>query len=286
MHGSMAKKYTMPQLLWAAVLLAVASNPYARAAEPHRLDISLYTETFAETFRGPLDVTPWGPSKWIAHTPWHGDFGDAQFSDPGAGFPFKTGHKGLKIIARKNADGKWQSGLLCSLDPEGRGFAQAGGYFEARMKMPSGPGVWPAFWLVTHTGSDDNAEIDVVEYYGKFTDGYHVTSHLWPKAKGVKPESQEKVIAVPEGSLTQAFHTYGVEILDNELMYYLDRHEVARLPASPAAKLPLSVLVNLALGAGWPIDETPDPSVLEVDYVKAFMRNWPQPGHFPKPASQ
>jgi len=256
-----------------AVLLSVACNPYAPAAEPRALDISLYHETFSETFRGPLDVTPWGPSEWIAHTPWHGDFGDAQFSDPRAGFPFTTGPQGLNIIARKNAEGKWQSGLLCSLDPEGRGFAQAGGYFEARMKMPPGPGVWPAFWLVTHTGSDNNAEIDVVEFYGKFPDGYHVTSHLWPKAKGVKPQSQEMVIPVPYGSLTQSFHTYGAEILDNDLVFYLDRHEVARMPASPAAKLPLSILVNLALGAGWPIDQTPDPSVLEVDYVKAFMRN-------------
>lgn len=256
-----------------AVLLAVASSGDAQAGEARTLNISLYHKTFSETFRGPLDVTAWGPSKWIAHTPWHGDFGDALFSDPGAGFPFATGPRGLNIIARKNADGKWESGLLCSLDPAGRGFAQAGGYFEARMKMPAGPGVWPAFWLVTHGGSDDNAEIDVVEYYGKFPDGYHITSHLWPTANGEKPQSQEKVITVPEGSLTKGFHTYGVEVLDKEMVFYLDRHEVARMPTSPAAKLPLSVLVDLALGAGWPIDKTPDPSILEVDYVKAFMRN-------------
>jgi len=256
-----------------AVLLALASKPEAPAAEDHVLNITHYHETFSETFRGPLDVTPWGPSKWIAHTPWRGDFGDARFSDPGAGFPFTTGPHGLKIIARKNADNKWESGLLCSLDPDGHGFAQAGGYFEARMKLPPGPGVWPAYWLVTHTGPDYNAEIDVVEYYGKFPDGYHVTSHLWPKAKGVKPQSQEKVISVPEGSLTEAFHTYGVEILDDDLVFYLDRHEVARMPASPATKLPLSVLLDLALGAGWPVKQTPDPSILQVDYVKAFLRN-------------
>jgi hypothetical protein len=69
--------------------------------------------------------------------------------------------------------------------------------------------VWPAFWLVTHTGSDYNAEIDVVEYYGKFPDRYHATSHLWPKAKGVKPQSREKVILCPKVSLTEAFHTSG-----------------------------------------------------------------------------
>ena len=269
----MGKKMHGFAIVLITVVLAITSSPHTSAAQPATLDMALFHETFSETFRGPLDVTPWGPSKWIAHTPWHGDFGDAQFSDPGAGFPFTTGPQGLNIIAKKNADGKWRSGLLCSLDPEGRGFAQSGGYFEARMKMPPGPGVWPAFWLVTHTGLENNAEIDVVEFYGKFPNSYHVTSHLWPKAKGVKPQSQEEVIPVPEGFLTQAFHTYGVEILNDDVVFYLDRHEVARMPASPAAKLPLSVLVNLALGAGWPIDQTPDPSVLRVDYVKAFMRN-------------
>jgi beta-glucanase (GH16 family) len=267
------KKLHNSSIALMTVLIAAASGPYARASELSTLDISRYHETFSETFRGPLEVTPWGPSKWIAHTPWHGDFGDARFSDPGVGFPFTTGPQGLSIIARRNADGKWESGLLCSLDPEGEGFAQAGGYFEARMKMPRGPGVWPAFWLVTHTGSDDNAEIDVVEYYGKFPNSYHITTHLWPKAKGLTPQSEEKVIHVPEGSLIEEFHTYGVEVREKDLVFYLDRHEVARMPASPTAKLPLSVLVDLALGAGWPIDQTPDPSILEVDYVKAFIRN-------------
>jgi len=51
------------------------------------IDLSQYHETFSEDFRGHLDVTPWGPSKWIAHTPWHGDFGDARFADPQTGFP-------------------------------------------------------------------------------------------------------------------------------------------------------------------------------------------------------
>jgi hypothetical protein len=70
-----------------AVASAIAAMPVIAAALD--LDISSYRETFSETFRGPLDVTPWGPSKWIAHTPWNGDFGDARFADPTSAFHFQ-----------------------------------------------------------------------------------------------------------------------------------------------------------------------------------------------------
>ena len=236
------------------------------------LNITAFRETFSEDFRAPLDVTPWGPSRWIAHTPWHGDFGDAAFADPQPGFPFQTGADGLRIIARKNADGKWQAGLLSSVDAQNRGFSQAGGYFEIRMKMPPGPGVWPAFWLTSHADPDYAAEIDVIEYYGVGPGAYMTNLNLWPKSKSVSGESHQVRIDVPEGSLAQAFHTYGAEIRNDVIVYYLDRHEVRRLPTPRAAKAPMSILIDLALGSGWPIDQTPNPSVLQVDYVKAFVR--------------
>jgi hypothetical protein len=253
-------------------LFGLAAGMALHQAVAGSIDISEYRETFSETFRKALDVTPWGPSKWIAHTPWNGDFGDARFADPQPGFPFRTGPAGLKIVAQKDGNGQWASGLLCSIDPKGRGFAQAGGYFEARLKMPPGPGVWPAFWLVGSGDDKYSSEIDVVEYYGRFTDGYHIVNHLWPKSKGEEEITEDKVVRVPENALTEAFHTYGVEILDQEMVFYLDRHEVARMKAPPAAHAPLSILVNLALGSGWPIDKTNNPSILEIDYVKAFAR--------------
>jgi hypothetical protein len=48
---------------------------------------------------------------------------------------------------------------------------------------------------------------------------------------------------------------------------------VTRTPAAPEMHSPMSILVDLALGSGWPIDKTPDPSVLDVDYIKAFKKN-------------
>jgi beta-glucanase (GH16 family) len=261
---------TLSTIAASTAVCAIAAMPAIAAARD--LDIGSYRETFSETFRGPLDVTPWGPSKWIAHTPWNGDFGDARFADPTSGFPFSTGSGGLTITARKNDAGIWESGLLSSTDANGNGFAQSRGYFEARMKMPPGPGVWPAFWLLADHDPNYKAEIDIVEYYGQLADRYEVNLHLWPKSAGRKPQGQGAAITVPPDSLASAFHTYGVEILRSEIVFYFDRHEVQRMPAAPAMGQPMTLLINLALGSGWPIDKTPNPSVLQVDYVKAFSR--------------
>lgn len=269
--GLVRYRAAAPAAVLAAILVCSGSIPLLHARSPE-LNIAAYRETFSETFREPLDVTAWGPSKWIAHTPWHGDFGDARFSDPRAGFPFSTGSNGLTVTARKAANGKWESGLLSSIDSRGNGFAQAGGYFEARMKMPAGPGVWPAFWLVADADPAYKAEIDIVEYYGHATDRYEVNLHLWPKSKELKAEGQGASIPVQPDALTSSFHTYGAELLEHEIVFYLDRTEVKRMPAPPAASRPMGILLNLALGSGWPIDKTPDPSVLAVDYVKAFTK--------------
>jgi beta-glucanase (GH16 family) len=255
-----------------ATILFTLCRSYIEARGSDAFDILQYRETFADTFRQPLDVTPWGPSRWIAHTPWNGDFGDARFADPHDNFPFTTGSDGLAIIARKGVDGKWESGLLSTLDKKRGGFAQTGGYFEARMKLPAGPGVWPAFWLVGSGDADYSVEIDIVEYYGQFTDAYHVNYHLWPKSKRLSHIVHGITVPVERNSLFETFHTYGAELLGSNIVYYLDRHEVARMEAPLAAKSPLSMLINLALGSGWPIDKTNNPSVLQVDYVKAFAR--------------
>jgi hypothetical protein len=76
------------------------------------VDLDRFTLVFEDDFRA-LDVTARGPgSKWIAHTPWNGDFGDASFTDPQPDFPFAATPGGLTITARKGADSRWQSGLL------------------------------------------------------------------------------------------------------------------------------------------------------------------------------
>jgi beta-glucanase (GH16 family) len=247
-----------------------AFDSHAHAASI--IDINDYIETFSDNFKDGVDVTAWGPSRWIAHTPWHGDFGDARFVDPRPNFPFSTDQDGLKITARKTPAGKWESGLLSSRDDKARGFMQAGGYFEARMKMPSGPGVWPAFWLISEGNEKEKIEIDIVEYYGRRTDRFHSVVHVWPKQGSGDHTASSQITNVSEDSLVQDFHIYGAEILDTEIVFYLDRKEVWRTSAPASARQPVMLLINLALGSGWPIDGTYNPSSLSIDYIKAYQR--------------
>jgi beta-glucanase (GH16 family) len=229
-----------------------------------------------------------GPTRWTAHTPWSGDFGDARFSDPGPKSPFKVNDGILSITASKDASGRWSSGLIAAGDASGAGSGTRYGYFEARMKMPPGPGTWPAFWLAAlkpATVTDRKVEIDAIEYYGQFTAAYQAAVHVWYKDPGKTRGAAEK-ISVPEGALVQDFHTFGIDVSPQAIVFYLDRAPVWKQPTPEELDGPLFPLVNLALGSGWPIDQTPNPSTLLVDYVHVYGREaGPPEGCPPGPPS-
>jgi beta-glucanase (GH16 family) len=241
-------------------------------SEPNTIDLTSYHITFNEDFSN-FNISPWGPNtRWIAHTPWNGDFGDAQFADPILGFPFTVKDGILRIEARRGDDGRWRSGLMATNDPAGHGFSQQFGYFEIRAKLPGGPGLWPAFWLVANKDPDSSAEIDVLEHYGVAPDKYESVVHVWSKSPKTKPYQALFRHSVPSGILYEDFHTYGVDVEAEWTTFYFDRHEMAKTKTPPEHQRPMFMLVNLALGAGWPTDQTPNPSYMYVSYVRAYQK--------------
>ncbi|MBN1844174.1 MAG: glycoside hydrolase family 16 protein [Sedimentisphaerales bacterium] len=239
---------------------------------PVSLDLEGYRLTFDEDFKEPLSVSAWGPgTRWIAHTPYAGDFGDARFADPQEDFPFTIANGILRIEARKDEKG-WRAGLLSSMDRQGNGFAQQYGYFEMRAKLPKGAGVWPAFWLLGAPQLRDKSltqiEIDVLEAYGVNPNVMWTTVHLWhPDGKH---SGDGKPFCVP--GMTDGFHTYGVMVDQDFLTFYYDGAELWKVKTPDQARVPLYILVDLALGGGWPIDQTPNPSYMYVDYVRAYAK--------------
>jgi beta-glucanase (GH16 family) len=242
-------------MILASLLVPLAAGIAPAQGTPGKaLDLCGLKPTFTEDFND-LKVSAWkmGDNRWIAHTPWSGDFGDAAFANPEPDFPFTVKDGILRIEARKGANGKWRSGLLASADPWGAGFAQMYGYFEARMKIPKGPGTWPAFWLSENwpkgTPPHVGVEVDMIEFYGQFPDTFH------------------------SGTLDAGFHTFGVEVEKDFMTFYYDRNRIWQVPTPKEHKAPFLVLVNLALGSGWPIDKTPNPTFLEVNYIHVFKRD-------------
>ena len=214
----------------------------------------------------------------MAHTPWRGDFGDAAFSDPGPDGPFSLQDGMLRITARRDSSGKWRSGLIAAADASGNGAGIQYGYFEARMRMPPGPGTWPAFGslrLKPVADKTPKVEIDVVEYYGHDDASYQSVWHVWFEAQGQEHlnRGDGKKIDVPPASLVNAFHAYGVRVTPDWTTFYLDRKAVFKSRTPPELKTPLYPLVNLALGSGYPIERTPNPSVLLVDYVRVYRED-------------
>ncbi|WP_245500838.1 glycoside hydrolase family 16 protein [Rhizobium sp. BK251] len=233
------------------------------------IDPSSLVLTFNEDFDW-LDVSANGPgTRWIAHTPWNGDFGDARFVNPGPDHPFRIIDGILRIEARKSAQGKWESGLLASTDGHGNGFKQLFGYFEMRARFPAGEGLWPAFWLVSREG-DKSIEVDVVEHYGHFPDRYTASLHVWDLKNLPLKESYHQRVPVERDTVSASFHTFGVAVDPTRIRYFFDRREVWSVATPQELKQPFAILLDLGMGGGWPINNTPNPSVMDVDYVRAW----------------
>lgn len=270
--------------LVAAIAVAAGVSSCAEAAPGDAMNLCGFQKVFSEDFDTlSVDARDGSKARWTAHTPWDGDFGAAVFSDPQAGFPFTVADGVLTIEARKGEDGKWRSGLLSAVDAQGRGFSTAYGYFEARAKLPAGDGLWPAFWLGTAAKQGDKSpsvEVDVIEHYGRNPRKFHSTVHIWRKdPPGALRPAQTNPTVVPSGSLSNDFRLYGVDVRRETIVFYLDRKEIWRVETPPELDKPLFPLINLALGGGWPIDATPSPSRMEVDYVHVYA---PPAGDRPK----
>ena len=242
-----------------------------RSCRRRRLKLDGYTLTFNEEFND-LSVSSRGPgTRWIAHTPGNTDFGDARFADPVGDMPFKIEKGILRIEAAKEA-GKWRGAMLASVEPKGRGFAQKFGYFEMRARFPASPGMWPAFWLLGQPSVTDrkrtNVEIDVVEHYGVMPNGIFSTLHLW-HPDGKHPAKGDASSAT---GLTEGFHNYGVMVEEADIIWYFDGIEISRQKTPEEAKVPLYLLVDLAMGGGWPIDKAVNPSYMYLDHVRVYAQ--------------
>jgi len=250
----------------------VDSNAPIPALPKPTLKLDAFKLTWSDEFND-LSVSAHGPgTRWIAHTPYNGDFGDAGFAYPKDGFPFTVDKGILRIEAAKGADGRWRGGLLSSVDSKGQGFSQKFGYFEMRAKFPKSLGMWPAFWLMGVKGITDksiaNPEVDVVEQYGSMPNTLMATLHTW--GPGDKHWGEGDGFFVP--GMTDDFHTYGALIEDKDTVIYFDGVELWRQKTAPEFKVPLYIMVDLAMGGGWPIDKAVSPSYMHVDYVRAYAR--------------
>jgi len=191
----------------------------------------------------------------------------------------------IKAIKESYAGSQYTSARLITRNK----FSPQYGRFEARIKLPFGQGIWPAFWML---GSDIGTvgwprcgEIDILENIGKEPTIIHGTIHGLGYSGGNGLGSS---YSLPNNQrFADAFHTFAVEWEPNVIRWYCDGILYkTRTPADAdfptgqtwAFNHPFFILMNLAVGGFWP--GNPDattvfPQTMLVDYVRVYQRATP-----------
>jgi beta-glucanase (GH16 family) len=192
-----------------------------------------------------------------------------------------AGHLAITARAEAYMGKEYTSGRINSLAH----FTRAFGRFEARMQLPAGQGMWPAFWLLGNNASSVGwpacGEIDIIENKGQEPNTVHGTVH-GPGYSGGSGISSSRIVA--GAPLSAGFHVYAVEWFANLIVFSVDGNSYftvtpQQLPAGTQWVFdhPFGVILDLAVGGnyvGSPDATTPFPQTLLVDYVRVYE---PQP---------
>jgi beta-glucanase (GH16 family) len=158
-------------------------------------------------------------------------------------------------------------------------FEQQYGRFEARIKSPYGPGIWPAFWMLGSNfetvGWPLCGEIDIMELRGQEPFKIQGSIH-GPGYSGGSPIT--KAFALSRARFDTDFYLFAVEwdadkidFFVNDFLYQrIGRNEV---PGEWVFDQPFFMLLNVAVGGdyvGFPTPQTPFPQRMTIDYVRVY----------------
>ncbi len=264
-HGVLA-------MLW--LVSAAACNLVASAANGQVPDLPGWRLIVNDEFEGTsLDTALWEPSN-RRESPNN----EKQYYHPNQ-VKISDGYLNLTAI-KVPRDGKaYQSGLITSKALYGPG------RYEARVKLPTSQGMWPAFWLnANNVAWPRGGEIDIMENRGSqpglVSSAYHwQVSQTQPCCAGHQFVTKELSYSGPEsGNYHRDFHTYAVEWEGTQLRFYVDGalyHTVQETAERPIYETPKNIIVNLAIGGdfgGDPNESTSWPQTMLVDYVRVWQQ--------------
>ncbi|MEJ5309149.1 MAG: carbohydrate binding domain-containing protein [Anaerolineae bacterium] len=155
------------------------------------------------------------------------------------------------------------------------------GRAEARLKIPYGQGIWPAFWSLgnnfTEVGWPNSGEIDIMENIGREPDIVHGTVH-GPGYSGANGIGGGYTYTE---ALSNNYHVYAIEWEPDEIRWYFDdtqyftlTHDMLPAGAPWVFDHPFFLIMNVAVGGYWPgyPDETSVfPQTMLVDYVRVYQ---------------
>ena len=271
------KRFLLLLAACAAVAAAVGcvSSPATETVAPP----TGRTITWQDEFDGPVNSSP-NASRWTYDigTDWGNSQLEYDTARPENVSLDGAGH--LRIVARQES---YNGCAYTSARILTRGlFTQAKGRFEARMQLPAGKGIWPAFWLlgsnIGSVGWPTCGEIDIMEYRGQNTTQSTGSLH-GPGYSGAGALTAS--YNLPSGSFDGGWHTFAVEWETGKITWLVDDvpfqvRTPSSLPGGAAwvFEHPFFIILNVAVGGnyvGAPDGGTTFPQTMLVDWVRVYQ---------------
>ena len=255
-----------------------------------------WTLAWSDEFNGPAGARP-DPSNWnydLGNNNGWGN-GEAEVYTNSPNNIFRDGKGNLVIRAIRDGSGNYTSARIQTGSP-GASTHTADrnwqyGRIEARIKLPFGQGVWPAFWMLGENigtaGWPNCGELDIMENFGTFHNNASVNNGTMHGPGYSGGNGIGKSYTLPFGEkVADDFHVYAIEWSRDSVEWFVDGvsyHKVT--PASlPSGKNwvfdnPFFILLNLAIGGKSTFLGTPDPNApfpqqdMLVDYVRVYQAN-------------
>jgi beta-glucanase (GH16 family) len=276
MNASIYKKLTQAFLLaglgLAAVLTLNSCKRDAVQTRPERAWELVWSDDFNGAAGNPPDAAKWAFD--IGGGGWGNN--ELQVYTNNASNVKLDGNGKLVITAISNASGFTSA----RVKTKGK-FAQAFGRFEARIKTPTGPGIWPAFWML---GANIDTkpwpqcgEIDIMEQRGQQPSITHGTVHGPGYSGG---NSIGKAYGLTNGRFDTDYYIYAVEWGADYIDFFVNDFLYQRITPETVTgewvyNQPFFLLLNVAVGGnfvGFPTTGTPFPQSMYVDYVKVYKQ--------------
>lgn len=266
--------------LYLFVFLFVSLTVYScNTVDYQQLDERNWELVWSDEFNGPSGASP-DPAKWrfdvgTGQDGWGNQ--ELQYYTNRPSNVSQDGNGNLVITAHREAFGgmPFTSGRI---NTKGL-FEHAYGRFEARIKNPHGPGIWPAFWLlgsnIDTVGWPQSGEIDIMEMRGQDPMIIHGSLH-GPGYSAGNPISGSH--AIPNSRFDADFFIYAIEWFPDRIDFFVDDYLYNRInkadaPGEWVFNQPFFILLNVAVGGtyvGFPLDQTPFPQQMTVDYIRVY----------------
>lgn len=240
-----------------------------------------WTKTFDDEFDGTtVDLAKWnvtGPNYYDKTSHWSKD--DVVVGDGLARLRYqkKTGYQNDDP---KEPESPYASGYL---DTYGK-WVQRYGYFEARVKLPNAPGLWPAFWIMPDRGptagpqwkrqdtANGGMEFDVMEHLDRWGPYHYNIAMHWDGYGTTHKQTGSGGIYAQPGK--DGFLTVGLLWTPGSAIYYCNGREVGRWEDPRISSVPSDLMFTLPMG-GWDnngLDDAKLPDDFVIDYVRCWQR--------------